>query len=214
MNSQVKLHTAKDAVWTNAAGDQVPVKFVPKSDRVKEGLAAYLYKESLKVQAALETLHTLMTDACATVAKLVREEYELKNGKKPKATKGNMTWYSFDNSIKVEANVNEVVKWNDAMMHEAKGLLNEYLDSQLTDNQALIKKLVNDAFSNTKGAIDSRKVFQLLRYESQINSSKFRKACEIMRDAQMIDRTKMYMKISERQEDGSYRYINLNFSSL
>ena len=214
MNSQVKLHTAKDAVWTNAAGDQVPVKFVPKSDRVKESLAITLHKEALKVEAALKGLHSIMDEACAKVGQMVREEYELKNGKKPKPTKGNMTWYSFDNSIKVEANVNEVVKWNDAMMHEAKGLLNEYLDSQLTDNQALIKKLVNDAFSNTKGAIDSRKVFQLLRYESQINSSKFRKACEIMREAQMIDRTKLYMCISERLEDGSYRQINLNFSSL
>lgn len=210
----VKLHSSKDATWTNAAGDKVPLKFVPLTDRVKEKIASTLHKHAVALETELKMLHGTMDAACAEISIRVREDYELKNGKKPKPTKGNMTWYSFDNSIKVEANVNEVVKWDDAMMHEAKGLLNEYLDSQLTDNQALIKKLVNDAFSNTKGAIDSRKVFQLLKYDGQINSSKFSKACDIMRNAQMIDRTKLYMCISERQEDGSYRQINLNFSSI
>lgn len=214
MNSQVKFHTAKDAVWTNAAGDQVPRKYLSKLDISKEKDAARLHTAARNVELSLRVLHKSMYDATNEIAAAVRKEYEIKNGKRPKPTKGNFTWYNFDNSLKVECNIDEVVKWDDAMMAEARKLLDEYLDSQLTENQSLIKKMVNDAFSNSKGTIDSRKVFQLLRYESQINSSKFRKACEIMRDAQMIDRTKLYMKISERQEDGSYRYINLNFSSL
>lgn len=210
----VKLHTAKDAQWKNAAGDAVPLKYVSKADRQKETWAGALHKQALKAEAVLQDLHTAMKDGCEQIALLVRQEYELKNGKQAKPTKGNLTWYNFDGSLKVEANVNEVVKWDDALMTEAKALLNEYLDSQLTDNQALIKKLVSDAFSNHKGGIDSRKIFQLLKYDGQIKSSKYSKACELMRQAQMIDRTKLYMSMSERLADGSYRSIVLNFSNI
>jgi hypothetical protein len=210
----VKIHNTKDAVWHNAAGDAVPVKYVSRADRQKEIWAGALYKQALKAEEVLQDLHTAMKDGCEQIAAMVRHEYEIKNGKKPRETKGNLTWYSFDGSIKVEANVNEVVKWDDALMTEAKALLNDYLDSQLTDNQALIKKLVSDAFSNHKGGIDSRKIFQLLKYDGQIKSSKFSKACELMRQAQMIDRTKLYMGISVRLQDGNYRAITLNFSSI
>lgn len=213
-NAQVKLHSSKDAVWHNASGDAVPAKYVSKADREKERWAAALHKLATKAEEVLADLHTAMKDGCEQIAALVRQEYEIKNGKKPKETKGNLTWYNFDGSIKVEANVNEVVKWDDALMQEAKGLLNEYLDSQLTDNQALIKKLVSEAFSNHKGGIDSRKIFQLLKYDGQIKSSRFSKACELMRQAQLIDRTKLYMSIYERLQDGSYRSLVLNFSNI
>lgn len=214
MKAKVKLHSSKDAAWTNAAGDKVPVKYVSRADRKKEHLAATLHKRATQAEGVLQELHQAMNEACKEVAQQVRLEYELKTGKAKKETKGNLTWYSFDGSIKVEANINEVVKWEDALMTEARGLLNEYLDSQLTDNQVLIKKLVSDAFTNHKGGIDSRKIFQLLKYDGQIKSSKYSKACELMRQAQIIDRTKLYMSISERLEDGSYRGINLNLSNI
>lgn len=212
--ASVKIYNSKDAIWRNAAGDAVPAKYVSKADRHKESWAGALHKQALKAEGVLHALHTAMKDGCEQIAALVRQEYEIKNGKKPRETKGNLTWYNFDGSLKVEANVNEVVKWDDALMTEALGLLNDYLDSQLTDNQALIKKLVSDAFSNHKGGIDSRKIFQLLKYDGQIKSSKYSKACELMRQAQLIDRTKLYMSISERLADGSYRTIVLNFSNI
>lgn len=214
MKTNVRLHSSKDALWINAAGDQVPRKYLSKVDVVKESHAGKLHKAAKAAELALMELHKQMDEACKDVANMVRAEYEIKNGKKARETKGGLTWYNFDNSLKVECNVDEVVKWDDGMMAEARKLLDAYLDSQLTENQALIKKIVMAAFSNRKGTIDSRKVFELLSYENQISSSNYRKACEIMRQAQIIDRKKVYMKMSERMEDGSYRFINLNFSNI
>lgn len=208
--SAVKIHTKKSPLWVNAAGDAVPVKFVPETDKTREALAAGIYKEALKVESALAALHALMNTATKEVLELVKKEYELKK----RNHKGNITWYNFDKSIKIEADLNDIVKWDDALMTEALTTLNEYLESSLTDTNVLIKSIVNEAFSNSKGMIDSRKVFQLLKYENKIKDRRFLKACELIKQAQDIDKTKLYMRVWEKMNDGQYRNINLNFSSI
>jgi hypothetical protein len=211
----VKIHTAKNATWVNAAGDAVPFKFVPKSDKRKEELAGKLHATALKVEASIAALHTTMRAAFKEVEQLVKAEYELKNGKKKAVgEKGNITWFNFDRSIKIEANVNDIVKWDSALMTESLTLLNSYISSSMSDANVLIAGLVKSAFSNTKGMIDTAKVYQILRHEEQIKDKRFQKACELIKQASSIDRTKLYMRIWEKGEDGEYRNVNLNFSNI
>jgi hypothetical protein len=212
--SNVKIHTKKDTIWINASGDQVPVKFVPKTDKLKESYAGSIHQAALKAEKVLSELYKLMSEATKEISAILREEYSLKKSSNTKQWKGSVTWYNFDKSIKIEADVNDIVKWDETLMTEALKLLNEYIDSSLNDANSLIKKLVNDAFSNSKKMIDSRKVFQLLKYEKEIKSAKFAKACELMKAAQGIDKTKLYMRVWEKSDNGEYRNINLNFSSF
>jgi hypothetical protein len=210
----VKIQTSKNATWLNAAGDSVPFKFVPKSDKSKEVLAAKIWKAALSVEASLAQLHSMMKEAFTEVSALVKAEYELKNDKKLKTGKGSLTWFNFDRSIKVEADVNDIVKWDSGLMTEALILLNKYISANMTESNELISELVKSAFANQKGMIDTGKVFQLLRYEDKIKAVAFQKACELIKQAQSIDRTKLYMRVWEKQDDGSYRNINLTFSTL
>lgn len=214
MQVAVKTYTPKDTHWTNAAGDAVPFKFVPKSDKVKETLSAKIRKMALDVEVSLFELHRYMNECFGQVNQLIKEEYSIKNGKDKKQGKGSLTWYNFDKSIKIEADINDIVKWDSALMTESLNLLNDYINSSLSDNNELIAGLVKDAFSNSKNMIDSRKIFQLLKYESKIKNAKFLKACELIKQAQSLDKTKLYMRVWEKQQDGQYRNINLNFSSL
>lgn len=210
----VRLHSKKNTTWINASGDEVPVNFLTHADKLKEKLAGQIRKEALDAEKRLAALHDTMQEANAQVMAVVRDEYELKKGTKKRETKGNMTWYNFDGSIKVELNLNDIVKWDESLMNEAYKLFQAYIDGAIGQNVALVNKLISKAFANTKGCIDSRMVFQILKYEGQMNSSKYDKACELMRDAQRIHKTKTYYMVSERMEDGSYRSINLNFSSI
>lgn len=209
----VKIHTQKDAAWRNADGDNVPVKFVPVMDKKKEALAGKLHKSALSLEAALAGLHKTMSDAFAEIKEMVREEYSLKY-KKPMKEKGSITWFNFDRSLKIEADKNDIVKWDNALMTAAKDQLDAYLNSNLSETNELISALVSGAFANTRGMIDSGKVFQILKYQDKIRDKRFQKACELMKNAQSLDKTKLYMRIWERQTDGQYRNINLNFSSL
>ncbi|MBS1642740.1 MAG: DUF3164 family protein [Bacteroidetes bacterium] len=214
MKTAVKNYTNKDAIWTNAAGDDVPLKFVPKVDKVKESLSNKIRKMALEVECSIQQFHNFMNDCFIEVDKLIKEEYSIKNSKEKKKGKGSLTWYNFDKSIKVEADINDIAKWDNALMTEAQELLNQYISSNLSENNDLIKGLVTDAFSNSKNQIDSRKVFQILKYETKIKNTKFLKACDLIKQAQSIDKTKLYMRVWEKMEDGSYRNINLNFSSI
>lgn len=128
--------------------------------------------------------------------------------------KGSITWFNFDRSLKIEADKNDIVKWDNALMTAAKDQLDAYLNSNLSETNELISALVSGAFANTRGMIDSGKVFQILKYQDKIRDKRFQKACELMKNAQSLDKTKLYMRIWERQTDGQYRNINLNFSSL
>lgn len=212
--SNVTIHTPKSATWQNAAGDQVPYKFVPQSDRYKESMAGKIYKAASAVEASLKSLYALMDEATTEIKRIMKEEYEIKNKKSFKPTKGNVTWYNFDKSIKIEAEMNEVCKWDGAMMTEAQVLLKKYISQNMGDTNILISDLVTSAFSNSKGMIDTAKVFQILRYEDKIKHSDFQKACQLMRQAQSIDRSKLYQRIWEKDEKGGYRNIVLNFSQL
>jgi hypothetical protein len=212
--SNIKTHTSKDAIWVNAAGDAVPVKFVPKSDKVKEALAAKVHKAAIGVETALAAFHTILSASFAEVQAAVNEEFEIKKGNKKKPGKGSFTWYNFDKSLKVEADINEIAKWDAALMTEAYAHFSDYINTNLTEANVLIAALVNNAFGNNKGQIDSKKVFQLLKHQHNIKHSKFQKACELIKQAQGIDYTKLYMRVWEKLPTGEYRNINLNFSSL
>ncbi len=209
----IKIHTTKDTTWTNAMGDVVPVKFVPQSDKVKEALAGKVYKAALHAESVLLALHTMMGQAFKDVSSMIKQEYELK-AKKKKETKGSLTWFNFDRSVKIEADMNEIVKWDGALMTEALELLNTYISANMTEANELISGLVKSAFANTKGMIDTGKVFQLLKYEDKIKAKAFQKACELMKKAQSIDKTKLYMRVWAKEDAGDYRNVNLNFSSL
>lgn len=211
--NKVKIHSRKDSTWVNAAGDIVPVKFVPKSDLQKEVYAGQIHKAALNAEAVLKSLYELMDRACKEISAMVREEYQFAKGKAKKATEG-FTWYNFDKSLRIEAEVNDIMKWDDALMTEALKLLNKYIGSTLGESNELIKGLINDVFTSRKGTIDSRKVFQLLKYESKIKNASFQKACELIKQAQGIDRTKLYMRVWEKDAKGEYRNVILNFSNL
>ncbi len=210
----VKIHTLKDSTWCNAAGDNVPVKFVPKSAKAKEVYAGKIHKAALLAEEALKSLYSLMDAACIEIKAMVQKEYESENGTSHKPGQGSFTWFSFDRSLKVESEVNDIVKWDETIMTEALALLDKYISGTLGDSHELVKRLVNSAFSNKKGTIDTRKIFQLLQYEKEIKNKHFLKACEIIKSAQSIDRSKLYMRVWEKDEKGEYRNINLNFSSI
>ncbi len=213
--SAVKIHTTKDAHWTDASGAKVPLKFVPSSAKSAESLAGKIFKNAITVEQQLSDLHKQMKEAVEEVANAIKIEYSLKNkGKEKKPGKGAITWYNFDRSLKIEASVNEIPKWDGSLLSAAHGLLKEYISGAIGEANELIKGLVNDAFANNKGGVDSKKILQILRYEDKIKNAKFQKACELLKQAQSIDKTKLYMRVWAKEDNGEYRDINLNFSSI
>jgi hypothetical protein len=214
MSNVVKFQSTKDSTWRTSTGEAVPVKFLPKSTKTKETVGAKIYKAALAAEQTLIDLHKMMQAAFTEIDRLVKAEYQIKYEKEKRQGKGGLTWYNHDMSLKVEASVDEVCKWDAALMTEARTLLDAYLSTALTETHQLISDLVLGAFSNNKGTIDSKKVFLILKHQNKIKNAKYQKACELIKQAQGVDKTKLYMRAWAKQDDGQYRNINLNFSNI
>ncbi|WP_346237740.1 DUF3164 family protein [Niabella insulamsoli] len=211
--NNVLIQSSKNKTWVDAEGNKVPFKFIPATDKMKEPLAASLLRDALKIEKQLSDFHAKINADFQKVFNQMLADYKINYGKDRKI-KGAYTWYNFDKSIKIEARLSDLVKWDEAMMNEAREQFDAYLSQNLTEANELIRGLVQSAFSNTKGMIDIGKVNQILKYEEKIKHKAFQRACSLMRNAQTVTSSKRYMMVWVRQADGSYRNINLNFSTL
>jgi hypothetical protein len=209
----VTIQTPKSKTWVDADGNEVPYKFVPQGDRIKENLAATLLKKALKIEQQLQDFYNEIREGFDKVYQQMLDDYKIKN-KKDRKIKGSYTWFNFNRSIKIEGDINDVVKWDEAKMALAREYFDEYLSKNLSTSNEFLRGLIQKVFSNSKGMIDTAQVFVILRYQDKEKDASFQKACNIMRDAQSVGNTKKYYRVWVREDDGSYRNINLNFSSL
>ncbi|MGN7787391.1 DUF3164 family protein [Niabella sp. 22666] len=209
----ITIQTPKQSTWHDADGNEVPLKFVPKSDRVKEKLAGTLVKKALALEQDLLAFFTELKAGCDAVYNQMLEDYKIANNKERKI-KGSYTWFNFDRSIKIEGDVKDLVKWDEAKMALAREHFDEYMAKNLSTTNELVRGLIQKAFSNNKGMIDTAQVFLILKYQSSEKDASFQTACDLMRNAHSVANSKKYYRVWVRQEDGQYRNVNLNFSSL
>lgn len=210
MSANFQKPSAKN--WQDASGNNIPMKYISQSEKKKETIAARLHKQAVAAETVLSNLMTIMQQGFDEVRQMLRDELSIK--KKVGPMQKSITWFNFDKSVKLEAKTNDFVKWDEALLSEALDLLNNFITSNMGEANELIQQLVKDAFSNRKKQVDSRKIFQILRYQEQVKNKTFQQACELLKKAQQFDKSKIYMRIWVKDEKGQYQPINLNFASL
>jgi hypothetical protein len=199
----------KDKFWINEAGDKVPVGYINVSDKLKERHAY-----TLLVRA--KSLHKKLTEFKELSRRLNDEVFTaaMADFKASPETKGNYTWYNFNRSIKIEVSVNDRIEFDDLTIKACKEKLDEFLDANVESKHDFVKQLVTDAFATTRGKLDAKKVMSLLRYEDKIKDALFQESLALLKQSIRRPESRMYYRISERQADGSYQVIDLNFSSI
>jgi hypothetical protein len=211
-NSAAHFHKKTDRVWKDAAGLQIPARFVTNAERSFELLSAKVLKSALHAEKTLLDLHVLMSECFEEVRALINQEMDSK--KKPPLKQKSLTWFNFDKSVKIEAKSSDLIKWNESMLTEAMDLINIFLGKSMGDVNDLIRRLVADALSNRKKQVDARKIFQIIKHRDKIKNKDFQAACDLLIQAQGYDRSKIYMSVSFRKQDGVYQAVNLNFSNF
>jgi hypothetical protein len=199
----------KNGTWIDEAGQEVPVQYLNVSDKVKEHHAHILLTKSV-------SLHKKLSDFKAEFRRLCDEVYEaaMKDYKANTESKGNYTWFNFDRSVKIEVSVNERIDFDDLVIKACKEKLDEFLNANVSSKHEMIKQMVTDAFSTTRGKLDAKKVMNLLRYKDKVNDALFLESMNLLEQSIRRPDSKTYYRISERQNDGTYKVIDLNFSSL
>lgn len=197
--------------WTDESGMAIPVNRVTKSEKLREHKAYMLARDAVAISKRLIEYKQFVQDTCAEVVDAIREE----NGIKPDS-KGNITWYNFDRSIKIEVNVNEVIKFDEVLIDAAKKILMDMIATGIQGDE-FIKGLVTDAFQTSKGSLDTRRVLSLQRHTSRVPAAlkaQWEQAMGLINKSISRPSSKVYQRIWVRNGTGEYDLVDLNFSSI
>ncbi len=203
------IQEVNKGVWIDETGREIPVKYINKSDKLKERYLGRISKRA-------EKLHNDLFEFKAEVSKLGQEVYDkaMEDFKVSGNGKGNYTLYNFDRSIRLETSINELITFDDLAIKASKEHLDVFFSENLDPKVEFIADLVKDAFSTTKGKLDTKKVMSLLKYKSKIKHESFQKSMVCLEEGIRRPSSKTYYRIAVRLDDGSYKNIDLNFSSI
>lgn len=203
------IQSSKDQMWLDESGYKIPFNRLTNIEKNQEKLAAKILKESERLNVQLCLFKDLVRTICE---KVYREFMESKGLNKP--AKGNFTWFNFDRSIKVEVSINDRIEFDDLTMKACKEKFDEFLNQNIDQKQDFVKELINEAFSTSRGKLDSKKVMSLMKYRTKIKDTLFQEAFDLMEQSIRRPDSRTYFRVWKKAENGQYQNIDLNFSSI
>lgn len=204
------IQTTKQAAWKDENGTSVPVNRLTKAEKLREKSAYQLVKQAQELNRRLETYKAQIREMCLEVERVAAEELTVNR----EALKGNITWFNFDRSIKIERSISEPMTFDDITITAAKAKLDEFLNQAIESKFDFAKEMIISAFETTKGKLDPKKITPLTRYEKRVNHPLFSEACTLIQEAIRRPDTKTYYRVWQKDDDGKYKAIELNFSNI
>ena len=195
--------------YTDHKGRAVPTHLVPKEKKIADRHARQIAKAAHRLQAQTIRAKKNIIERCL----LVYDAYCTAKDIDKTKVKGNHTFYSFDRQYKIEVTMSNRIEYDKLLLDKAKSLLDEYIIEK-TGADGFIAEMITEAFGSSKGQADHKKLSQLLKYRKKVNDERYQTAMDLLVEAAEIVDTKTYINISERNPDGSYSIIVLNYTAL
>lgn len=174
----------------DSTGAQVPIKYVPKYDKLRDAKTRKILARFLKARAGLEEL---VKDSIADLD-------VLKGTKEKLGEKGNFSARSFDGLIQVEIRQQYNIQL-DERVARARELMLDYVKGEiesLKKDTTFLRKLVEDSFrANEKGYLPISSILKLMRYE--VKDERWNEARGILQEAITLVAGKRYLVCSVRQ---------------
>ena len=135
----------------------------------------------------------------------------LEDNNVPGNSKGGFSVSTFDRDAKIEISIQERIEFDDliSVAHEKIKL---YLEEKTQGVDHDLQQIINQAFETRKGRMDVKRILGLFRL--QINHPLWIDAMELIKRSITRNNSKRYARIWEKDENGEYRNIELNFSSI
>ena len=177
----------------DAKGLLVPLELVKPVDQLEDQMVRKIigFAEELSAQIARFKGHT--ADDIGAFQALLAEQY----GVEPKGgAKGNVTFTSFDGSLKVQVQIADNLTFG-PQLQVAKQLIDECIAEWSAEANAPIRALVNHAFQVDKeGRVNRNAILQLRRVA--IEDERWKKAMEAITDSIRVQGSKSYIRFYRR----------------
>jgi len=204
------IQKQRDKTWIDESGMSIPYARTTPAERLKERHTAKLATSFEKYRAMGETVKGLAKKLCEDAYQADMRD----KGVEPSDKKGSYTFFNFDRSIKVERSVHGNPTYDMATIEAAKIKFDEYLNNNLTTSEDFIKEMVKEAFESRGGKLDKNRINKLIRYRTRTKNQTFIQACDLLSTAVRYPSKSIYYRVWTRDEDGKYKNIDVQFSSL
>lgn len=201
----IQKNTSK--TWLDHRGNEVPRDYVPKFDRYNEIQVSKIFNAAIKLHEQIARFKAMSYE----IADALYSEMLRNANIAPSDRKGNYTLTSFDKSIRIEVNVNELIEF-DENINLAQMKLHEFIENKTKGVDIDIVALINQAFTTRKGRLDKARIFGL--FSLNITHPLWQESMELIRKSINRNSTVRYMEIAEKDENGRYIPIRLNFATI
>lgn len=191
------------------AGRLVPVELVKPRDLICNDLVLQLAAEAAELNKRLREFKQRAHAEIAAFVELSAGEYGVSIG----GTKGNVTLYSYDGSVKIQRAYQESVRFDERLL-AAKELIDKCIHRWTEGANHNIQKLVEHAFqTDREGHVSTSRVLGLRRLG--IDDPDWRNAMDAISDAMQVVDSKGYIRLYERTGNAdAWRAISLNVSEV
>jgi hypothetical protein len=197
-----------DGYKVNAKGHLVPVEQIQPVDLLRDDFVLKAVTSANQLSAAMTTTKTSITADMQAFLELSAERYGVKLG----GEKGNIQLKSFDGKFMVERSVSDRIEF-DERLQTAKILVDKCLREWTKFSPTEVQALIADAFQvDKKGKINTRRVLGLRKLK--IEHPEWQEAMRAISDAITITDTCEYLRFYERDENGKYQQIPIDFAAI
>jgi len=193
-------------IWKDSSGNTVPSQYVPKLDKERDRAASKIYKKALDLNKRIAAFKVDNFNICDELYNKMLTENKVKSD-----GKGNYTITSFDKDIKIEISIQKRVEFDDHITL-AHTKIKEYLAAKTGDVDNDIHQLINHAFQVDKGRMDAKRVLGL--FQLKITHKLWLEAMDLIKKSISTNVSNRYMRIWKKNENGDYKNVDLNFSSI
>ena len=192
----------------DAKGRLIPETHIKPIELERDDLTQALIANAKILQAQMQEFKRQAFNDVTAFVQLSAEQYDIKIG----GNKGNITLLSFDGKYKVVRQIQDSIRF-DERLSAAKALIDECIQSWSEGSSDNIKILVNDAFQVDKeGKISVSRVLGLRRHA--IEDARWQKAMQAISDSIIVTDSKNYIRFYERDSEGKYQAISLDFANI
>ena len=192
----------------DAKGRLIPETHIKPIELERDDLTQALIEKAKTLQGQMQKFKRQAFNDVTAFVQLSAEQYDIKIG----GNKGNITLLSFDGKYKVVRQIQDSIRF-DERLSAAKALIDECIQSWSEGSSDNIKILVNDAFQVDKeGKISVSRVLGLRRHA--IEDARWQKAMQAISDSIIVTDSKNYIRFYERDSEGKYQAISLDFANI
>ncbi|WP_310598820.1 DUF3164 family protein [Desulfobulbus sp.] len=192
----------------NALGHLVPVEQIEEVDLMRDEFVLRAVQMAREKEDELADFKDRISGDMDAFLDLSAEKYGVKMG----GAKGNITLTSFDGRFRVTRDVAERIEF-DERLQAAKLLIDRCLREWTKDSNPNVRAVIDDAFQvDKKGKINTKRILALRKLK--IEHSIWQQAMDAIGAAITITGSCVYHRFYERDEQGRYQQICLDFSGV